>query len=216
MISSFAIHDWFAIIIILLIAIIVYLHFFYTERFIKFISITKINEYFIDYNHGKASFISVFNVLLFVFQLGVFALLLVFYSKNYNFSNVSFISFVSLLSVLLSFLLLRYLVGKIIAFIFELEKVQAILTFVKFTYYTKVSIYMLPFIIIFIYIPKYNDVLLRVGVFLAAIMLFVFYIILLLQNQKLILRNLFYFILYLCALEIIPLVYLHKVVSFLG
>lgn len=212
MISSFVTQDWLTLTIVFLVVLLTYMHYLYEDRFDKLISISKSNEYFVEYMDKKAPFISVFNAILFFAQLGIFALLLFYIKESIDVSENGFETFYIVLFKLFLFIIGRYLIGKIISFVFGIDKIQGILSFVKFTYISKVAIYILPFIITLSYISLYNLLLLRVTTVLTILLLLFFYGKILLQNQKLIFRNLFYFILYLCTLEITPLIYLFKVI----
>lgn len=215
MISSLAQNDWLTIILFSLIGFLTLLHFVDEERFIKFISLTKINEYFVDYNHRKAPFISKFNLLLFIFQWLVYALFILFILATYKNIDLVFSAYYKLLSLLLLFYFIRYTIGRLFAFIFELGKVHGVLTFVKFTYLAKTAIYITPILIISFYFPYFKNTLLTVNIVLSIVLLAFFYMKLLVHNQKIILRNLLYFILYFCILEIIPLVYLMQAINFM-
>ena len=212
MISSYVAQNWITVIIIFLIAFMVLLHYLYEQRFLKFISIIKTKEYFVDYTNKKASFISLFNGLLFFLQLGIYSLFI--HSLKFTFSKTKegISIFLNIAIILFLFFLGRYVIGKIISYLFGIDKIQGLLSFVKFTYFSKVTIYLFPLVIISHYIPQYKKELLVVTTGLVIVMLLYFYGKLLAQNQKLIFRNLFYFILYLCTLEIIPLVYLYKTI----
>ena len=87
MISSYVTPDWLTITIILMVVLLAYMRHSYDERFDKFISIVKSNEYFVEYFDKKAPFMSVFNILLFFFQLGVYTLLIFFIKRFINSSE---------------------------------------------------------------------------------------------------------------------------------
>ncbi len=216
MISSFATYNWLTIVVLLLFIILTVIHKLNDVRLLKLISFVKIDEYFLDYNHRKISFVSFFNVLLFVFQLGVYALLALYISNFYNDVVLNFNYYTSIVFTLFLFLMIRYLIGSFIAIIFGITKVQNILSFVKFTYFTKVAIYIYPLLLILYYVTRYNESVLIFIMGFSILLLLFFYVKLLIQNQKIIFGNLFYFILYLCALEIIPLVYLVRLINTLG
>jgi hypothetical protein len=212
MISSYVTQNWITVIIVFLIALLVLLHFLYKIRFVKFISIIKTKEYFVDYINKGNSFVSLFNGVLFLFQLGIYALFVYLIKMSYRKLDNGLSVFLDILSMLFLFIIGRYLIGKVISYILGIDKIQGILSFVKFTYFSKVAIYLFPLVIVLFYIPYYQRELLMGIMSLAVAMLLYFYGKLLLQNQKIIFRNLFYFILYLCTLEIIPLVYLYKTI----
>ena len=59
--------------------------------------------------------------------------------------------------------------------------------------------------------PKqFDDLIFKITIFVFLFLLIIRYSLLLINNKKLIFNNLFYFILYLCALEIVPLVIILK------
>ena len=215
MISSLVENDWLTVILFTLMGLLAVIHFIDEERFIKFISILKINEYFVDYNHRKASFIGKFNLLTFIFQWVVYTIFLLFILAKYKNIDFVFSSFYRLFFLVLLFYIFRYAIGRLLAFIFELGEAQGILTFVKFTYLAKTAIYIMPLLVVSFYSPYFKNTLLTVNIVLSVVFLAFFYIKLLVHNQKIIIRNLLYFILYFCILEITPLVYLIQVINFI-
>jgi len=212
MISSFVSQNWVTVIIFFIIALITLLHYLYEDRFIKFVSIINSREYFIDYIDKKKGFISFFNVILFLIQLGIYSLLIYKIKINFEIFNNKVTSFFYILLVLFLFFIGRYLIGRMLSSVFNLQGKQNVLSFIKFTYFSKISIFILPFIIFIYYYPYYNNLLIMINIGIVIIMFVFFYLKILLQNQKMIFSNLFYFILYLCTLEIIPLVYLYKTI----
>ena len=210
MISSYATQDWLTLTIIFLVVLLSYTRYLYEERFDKFISLVKSNEYFVEYIDKKSPFIGVFNTMLFFLQLGIYALLVFFIKESIDVSENGFETFYNILLKLFLFFIGRYVIGKIISFVFGIDKIQGILSLVKLTYFSKVAVYIFPFIILLSYVSFYNLLLLRISTVITVLFLLLLYGKILLQNQKIIFRNLFYFILYLCALEITPLIYLFK------
>ena len=210
MISSYATQDWLTLTIIFLVVLLAYTRYLYEDRFDKFVSIVKSNEYFVEYIDKKSPFIGVFNTMLFFLQLGIYALLVFFIKESIDISENGFETFYSILLKLFLFFIGRYVIGKIISFVFGIDKIQGVLSLVKLTYFSKVAIYIFPFIILLSYVSLYNLLLLRISTVITVLFLLLLYGKILLQNQKLIFRNLFYFILYLCTLEITPLIYLFK------
>jgi len=212
MISIYATQNWVTIIIIFLIAFLVTLHYLYLERFVKFVSFYKTEAYFVDYIDKKGLFYGFFNGFLFFFQLGVYALFLYLIKLQYANIDGEIAVLLNIVNILFVFFIGRFLIGKMFSYIFGIAKIQIVLSFVKFTYLSKVAIYIFPLIIISFYLPTYKRMLLLTTIVLTIVMLLYFYGKIVLQNQKLIFHNLFYFILYLCTLEIIPLVYLYKTI----
>ena len=211
MISSNVTQNWLTITIICLIGLIALLHFLYKDRFNKILSFSKDKEYFIEFIDKAPFYVTMFSGLLFVISLGIFAL---FFKvvESYIFNvTILFTDFIKILIILFTFVLLRFLIGVILSLIFGIDKMQRILSIYKFVFLAKASIYIFPMIILLSYIQYINDLLFQLFFGFSIVLLLIFYSKILFKNQKIIFRNLFYFILYLCALEIMPLVYLFKI-----
>ncbi len=214
MISSEITYNWITFTLLLLVLILVILHALYKKRFNKLVNFTNFNEYVVDYIENKKSFFSFFNISLLIFVLGFFSLLSLIILNDFKLiNNYSLSLFIVVAFKGLFFLSLRYFLGKVLSEVFLLQNEQRVLTYIKFTFLSKISIYIFPLIIIFIYTPYIKHLTLSLILFFLATLMVVFYIKLILKNQKIIFSNLFYFILYLCALEIIPLVYLYKAIT---
>ncbi|NQV78269.1 MAG: DUF4271 domain-containing protein, partial [Lutibacter sp.] len=61
-----------------------------------------------------------------------------------------------------------------------------------------------------VYLSEYKGLLFEITFLVFLLVLILRYVLILLNNKKLIFNNLFYFILYLCALEIAPLIIVLK------
>ena len=78
--------------------------------------------------------------------------------------------------------------------------------FEKINYLNTVILWILPFLIFSNYTENYKELFLNITAVLVLAFLVLRYLLLILNNKKLILSGFFYFILYLCALEIAPLI----------
>ena len=189
--------------------LLVIMRFFYETRFSKLLSLTNMSAYFIEYKNRKNSFFSLFNALLLLFMLGVFSLFILIMQTYFFKTKLTLINYLNSIEIFSLFVVGRYLIGKILSYIFEVNKIQGILSFVKFTYLSIIALYLLPLSFLYVY-GFFNVYFLWFTISVFLIFLLFFYIKILITNQKLIFSNLFYFILYLCALEIVPLIYLYK------
>jgi len=212
MINALSVNNWVTITIVLLIGILVLLNYFFEIRFEKFISLVQIDEYFVDYVNKSSMLFNSFNLFLFLFQAGVYSLLLLKVNEIFlkTTTQNQFLLYLKIYLILIIFYLFRYIIGRVIALLVEMEKEQALLTFIKISAVSKIAILLFPAIIILYYLPFSNVILSKIIVLIMVVSLLFKYLQILQKNQKLIFGNLFYFILYLCALEITPLVYLFK------
>ena len=102
------------------------------------------------------------------------------------------------------FILSKFLIEKIIATVFNIEEFVEQLNLKKVSYRTFISLLIIPFNIFFFYKDNYTiSVFYALGFIMIAINLYN-YLISLKVYQNILLGRLFYFILYLCALEIAP------------
>ncbi len=155
----------------------------------------------------------IFNVFFFaaanlIVALFIYRVLLHFYPDTIAFASKPYFRIVVLLLVYWTF---RYGMGKLIAYLFEIEKMNIQIAFLKMSYFFSSSLYLLLFLVFEIYFfddqTKFIYVVLGFYAFLLLIRYFHF--ITLYKSQ--ILFQFFYFILYLCALEIAPLLLAVKI-----
>jgi hypothetical protein len=110
------------------------------------------------------------------------------------------------------FLVAKIFVEKIIGYVFAIEKEINSYVFQKISYINLLSILLFTANILLIYTFPLNKIVWIVFAILVLILYLVFMFYILKSKQKIIANNLFYFILYLCALEISPFIILYKVI----
>ena len=148
-----------------------------------------------------------FNVLLFIASniiLGLFIYLLVarFYPDKTLFTSYIYIK---ILGFIFAYWSVKYLMGKFVAYLFGIEKWQKKLMFIKISYFFSSSLYLFFFVVFAIYFFNQKSVFLDITIGFYSMLLLIRYFHFLRINKTDITSNLFYFILYLCALEIAPL-----------
>ncbi|MBD0823637.1 DUF4271 domain-containing protein [Aestuariibaculum marinum] len=109
------------------------------------------------------------------------------------------------------FILIKVLIERLVASIFEIEKLTDLYLFQKITYKNYLGLLLLPInaILLYSFTPSLNFI------YFIIILLLIINVVGLITSfkahQSLIKPNLFYFILYLCTLEIAPYIILYKV-----
>ncbi len=153
-----------------------------------------------------------FQISLFFVQL--LTLSLVLYFLNYYFQlhevDPGFKSYTLIFYGVCMYFFLRYVVGLFLATLFNLRNEHARLSYDKMSYFINLTLWMLPLLVLSVYMNKFQNLLLEITFTMFVILLSLRYILILQNNKKLIFNNLFYFILYLCALEIAPLIIILK------
>lgn len=206
--------DWITFAFVLVVLLLAISKWLYKDRLFHLISIFFSKDYFIKYGKDTQLIFSWFNCLLFLVQTIILSLLIVAYIilyKSHIVDDNSLYHFsLSFIAVTL-FFGIRYIIGKFLAIIFEVNKAHNYLTFAKISYLYSSVLLIIPFVFLTYYIKTNNLLLFQLTITLFSILLIVRYVNILINNKKMIFRRLFYFILYICALEIAPILLIYKI-----
>jgi hypothetical protein len=166
----------------------------------------------IYFNNEKTNVFNLFQILFFLAQLLVFSLIfyvaITYFDPTFGALNVK--TFLIITSGIAIYFGIRYYLGMFLSFIFNLPKIYKILLYEKINYFNNLILWILPFLLFTIYTINYKIIFIKITLFLFIFLLIIRYILVLKNNKKLIFSNLLYFILYICALEIAPLVIILK------
>ncbi|XLS28787.1 DUF4271 domain-containing protein [Flavobacteriaceae bacterium M23B6Z8] len=177
-------------------------------RFASFAALLFSDKYLKIYGKDKQLNLSWFTILLFLCQVIIFGLLIKVASNTLGNKLETHVTVVILLLSL--FVLFKFYLEKFLAEILELEKFSEHFNFHKVSYRNYIAIVLLPFVAMMIYSPFEKKPIIYITLGLFLVLNVIAYIITLRNHQKLILPRLFYFILYLCALEIAPYLLIYK------
>ena len=206
--------DWITLILLLAFAIIVLVKSLYPQRFEEFFSLLTSNKFMLFKGKENKAF-HPFNILLFLVNALSVSLLIFFIYKYFFSEQISspIIIYIRIITAYISFVLLKFGTEKIVANIFDLDDRLDHYLFQKLSHRNFISLFLLGICLILTYSVDPTSLVfygIICFVLLAnAISLFVIYK----QNQNHIASNWFYFILYLCALEIAPYIILYKVIT---
>ena len=206
---NFTFTDWATVLFIISFIIIVVNKNVFEARFSDFSRLAISDKYtkvYKDSSNMKSSFtISMFFVQLISFSFFVLLLLSQFnyYEKN---NGLIYLRITTFLSV---FILSKYLIEKIIATIFKIEDFAEQFNLLKVSYRTYLGLLLLPVNIILFY-NTVNSSLLYIAITILILLInAAIYFVTLKSYQNLIIRKIFYFILYLCTLEIAPYYFIY-------
>ena len=204
-------YDWITILLVLCLLLYSLSRYLYPHRFLEFILLPITNKYYLV--QGKNNEIRhPFNIILFAAQVLSFSLFfyLLFRTMNSEATSTNNWLFVQICTAYAAFVLCKYYLEKIVSVVFGIEPLFNQYLYEKLTYRNLLAIGVFIGNVLFFYTfePTVQSLLVFFGilVLLNAISLFYSYK----MNGKLIFRNFFYFILYLCALEISPYFILYK------
>ena len=199
--------DWVTLIMVGCILIIAILKVIYPKRFNDFIRLPVSNNYFLA--KGKSEELRhPFSILLFVIQLISISLFVNLFFLEKGKANV--LLFLQILFVVFVFIIVKTSIEKMIGAIFSIEKVIDHYIYEKLSYRNFLSLLLIITNLIFYFSikPDLNTLLILTGILFLVNMLILSYSY---KNYRsLIFSNLFYFLLYICALEISPYLLLYK------
>ncbi|WP_103069370.1 DUF4271 domain-containing protein [Aquimarina sediminis] len=183
-------------------------------RFADFMMLFSNSKYIIT--HQKLNKLSsLFNAILLLFQIVSVSLFIYLCINVFEWQVIpNEITLYFKIAIIYAVIIIcKLLVEKIIATIFSIDAVIDTYLFYKVSYRNFMAVTLLPVNILFIYTLQPTKIvfiiLLILLIILNIIMLISFYK----KNETIILNYLFYFILYLCALEIAPYFILYKLIS---
>ena len=201
--------DWATILFVLCLALLAINRNVFEVRFNEFIKLAYSDKYTKIYK-DSSNMMSWFTISLFIIQLISFSFLIQFLLNYYGVvEKTSWISYIQIITLTGVFILSKYLIEKIIATAFKIEEFNEQFNLYKVNYRTYIGLILLPVNIILFYNQQPQPLVLYIiiGIILATALYS--YLVSLRIYQNLILSKLFYFILYLCALEIAPYYFIY-------
>ena len=201
--------DWITFILVGCVILVTVLRVVYPKRFDDFIKLPISNNYFLT--KGKFEELKhPFSVLFFLIQVLTLSLFIfLFFLEKREVSATIFIK-ITLASFI--FILIKTCIEKLIGSIFDIETIINNYIFTKLSYRNFISLFLIVLNFIFYFSVEPTILLLFIfSGFIVVLNLFILFI-----NYKnyrsLIFSNFFYFLLYICALEISPYLILYKVI----
>lgn len=202
--------DWATLLFVLTFAVVAMTKSAYENRFSEFSRLIFSDKYakiYRDNNHMKSSF----TVGLFFVQVVSFAFFILLSINIFDntVKKTDWILFIQIATFLLYFILGKYLIEKIVAASFNIDEFVELFNSQKVTYRTYIGVLILPINAILFYYSNIPKIIPLVIIGIALCISVYSYFISIKTYQNVIISKLFYFILYLCALEIAPYYFLY-------
>ncbi|MET3027431.1 DUF4271 domain-containing protein [Flavobacterium sp. UW10123] len=201
--------DWATLLFVLTFAVVAMTKSAYETRFSEFSKLIFSDKYakiYRDNSHMKNSF----TVGLFFVQIVSFAFFILLTLNIFGHaSKTDWVLFIQIATFLLYFILGKYLIEKIVAASFNIDEFVELFNLQKVTYRTYIGVLILPINAVLFY---YNNIpqIIPLAIIGISLCISVYsYFISIKTYQNVIIGKLFYFILYLCALEIAPYYFLY-------
>ncbi|WP_372744919.1 DUF4271 domain-containing protein [Lutibacter sp.] len=166
----------------------------------------------IYFGKDKSVVFNLFQIVLFSIKVLSISLI-IYHINNYfkiNSSLEGFVGYIIIASCLTLYFVIHYLLGVFLAAILNFQKAYKKVVYDKLSYFNNLILWILPFLVVYSYTSVLRVLFFNILLFLFIGLLVVRYLLLLTNNKNLIFNNIFYFILYLCALEIAPFVIILK------
>lgn len=206
-------NDWFTIFLILGLAFITLCKFLFPSRFKDFVAVIGNSKYLKIYARDQ-KFIDGFDALLFlnlIISISIFSY--VIYSSLVSPSEFDLTQFFKLIFGIGVLFLIKVLLERLIGSVFEIDSLIDSYLFQKTTYKNYTGLLLLPINCLLIYSLSPSKPIIYACISLIFLINLLGFISSFKNHQKLLLNNIFYFILYLCALEIGPYLILYKLIK---
>jgi len=182
-------------------------------RFSEFLRILLSDKYIKIYK-DTSHLMSGFTILLFIVQVISFSFFiqLLLHSLGYV-SKTDWVLFLRIFTFFGVFVLSKFLIEKIIAAIFNIEEFTEQFNLQKVSYRTFIGIVLLPINIFLFYNDSASNIYIYGAIGVILIINLYSYLVSLKIYQNYVIGKLFYFILYLCALEIAPYYFIYYLIT---
>ena len=201
--------DWATALFVLSLILIALTKSVFENRFNDFTKLIYSDKYIKMYR-DSSHLMNGFTIALFVVQIISFSFFLQLFLSYYGRASKSdWMLFIQLFTFITYFILAKFLIEKIIATAFKIEEFMEQFNLKKVTYRTYIGLIILPIDLILYYFDTFSKNIF-LPIFTIALIINIFTYLLTIKNyQSLIMGKLFYFILYLCALEIAPYYFMY-------
>ncbi len=201
--------DWITLLFVLCLILIVITKSTFENKFSDFKNLF-FSERYVKMYKDNTHLMTFFTFLLFIVQVLSFAFFIHYILYYFEFiQKTDWIAFVQIFTGLTFLILSKYLIEKIVATSFDIEDISEQYNMFKVSYRNYIALLLLPITIILNYNSKPELVVLHVIIGIVLFSNFIVFIKSIKIFQKIIIGKLFYFILYLCTLEIAPYYYMY-------
>ena len=184
----------------------------FPKRFNDFIAVLGNSKYLKIYARDQ-KFLDLFDAILFAnycIQLSIFGIIT--FNQVFNPIVITLAFFLKLILGIAILVVMKILIERLLGSIFEIEFLTDNYLFQKITYKNFIGIILIPINLLMIYTVTISSSLVYILVVFLILIFSIGIITSIKTHLNLIKQNLFYFILYLCALEIAPYIILYALV----
>ena len=211
MIRDILLKDAFTVIILSLIIIITLIRYNNHKKFNSLLKIFWNSSYLKKYKYEKITYypFDYFLQINFVISLSLFISI---YNIIHNGDRLSFnfLEFLDIIQIIVAFLVLKNLTELVISWFFNIQWLTSLYLNEKINYNSLIGLIILPINVLILYFFNPSINILFIFIYIILLLKLAAYINSFILHQKTIKKSWFYFILYLCTLEIIPYLLLYN------
>ena len=205
--------DWATLVIVFALCLIVLAKSTFENRFNDFIKLIISDKYLKIYK-DSSNLMSGFTILLFIVNIISLTLFIQLVVDHFNFgSKYDWILFLRIFTMVFVFILSKFLVEKIIASTFGIEEIIESFNLQKVNFRTYIGLLLLPVSAILFFNNYLTNSIVLTIIAIVLIINLLGYLVSLRIYQNLVISKLFYFILYLCTLEIAPYFFIYYLIK---
>lgn len=193
----------------------------YEKRFLEFCKLVVSDKYIKVYR-DSSNLMTSFTIFIFFANLLSISFVIHLVTAHFGYTTSSlgcyvvkndWILFSRIFTFLTIFVLVKYLLEKIVITLFDVEDLFDQFNLQKVSYKSLIGLLFLPITLVLFYSNAANNTIFYYTIVSFAVLNLVFYLIILRNFQKLIFSKLFYFILYLCTFEIAPYYFIYYLIK---
>ncbi len=201
--------DWTTFLFVITLVLVAVCKSLFEPRFAEFMRLIFSDKYLKVYRDSSHLW-SGFTLLLFAIQMLSFAFFIQLVASQYGYTTkTNGLVFIQIITYLSVFVLGKFLVDKIIGTAFSMEEFVEQFNLQKASYRSYIALLLFPINVVIYYNSTVPNFIFNALIFLILTINLLTYLASLKNYQNLLTGKLFYFILYLCALEIAPYYFLY-------
>jgi hypothetical protein len=202
-------NNWLTPVFVFALLLLVVLKISNQQKLSGYFSAIFIKGFIIKKTEERESLFNTFDIVLLCFSAIVYAVFFSVIAELFLDVTASFTVFVSAFSFVVVYLILSLVLDVGMANLFEVQNETSYLFLTKIAYLYNTALILFPVLII----TTYSSLGVAVLFVVFALFFLLSMLLLFINNKNLILNKLFYFILYICALEIAPLLFIYKMMA---
>jgi Domain of unknown function (DUF4271) len=201
--------EWVALVLVLCLLFVMLTKIAFENKFSDFRNLFFSDKYIKTYR-DSSHLMTWFTFLLFIVQILTFSFFIhyLIYYLGYS-TKADWIIYIRIVTFLAFFVLSKYLIEKIISTAFDIEEFAEQYNMIKVSYRSFIALLLLPTTAILFYNKEVLPIVVEILLYVLLASNAIIYLKGFKIFQKIIIGKLFYFILYLCTLEIAPYYFMY-------